>query len=420
VQSLDQLIVASRLAEPEPREAVGRARSVMDRALLADIPKKPGCYIMRDALEQVIYVGKSKNLRDRVASYFSQPLGYTRKMDGLLESVHRIETAVVGSEIEAMLLESQLIHRYAPRYNTAMRSFEHYPYIKVDLANPWPRITVSKTRKDDGARYFGPYQSASGARKTVDTLNKILPLRTCTRSFKTASSYGNPCIQLGIGKCMGPCDGKADREEYRAMVNDVVQFLDGHESSIHQRIWSELEEASARLDFERARRLRSDLLSMNGIVEAHKRMRLARERHTFLLVLPSAEADCREALMIIQGRIWKQTRLPRELEADSLGEEASRMATSYARGRAAGDADVNQYSADERHILNRWLARNSEHPALLDIDETRAADPGFWGELLRAALAFEDDELVFNDRDVRRSDTDSAEPDPALPDPDSV
>src|SRR5690606_29011153 len=128
-----------------------------------------------------VYVGKAKNLRDRVSSYYSQPIGYTRKMDGLIEAVKQIDHVVVGTELEALLLESQLIRRLQPRYNTALKRTEHYPYIKVDVTNPWPRVMVAKGIKDDGARYYGPYRSANSARKTVDVINQVLPLRTCTR-----------------------------------------------------------------------------------------------------------------------------------------------------------------------------------------------------------------------------------------------
>src|SRR5665811_359510 len=148
VGSLDELKSMIGVRERRPREHVGRGRSLVDTSLLDGIPRKPGVYLMRDQDGQIIYVGKAKSLRERVRSYFSQPLGYARKMDGLMESVSAIDTEVVGSELEALLLEAQLIRRYEPRYNTAMRSFEHYPFIRVNVGNRWPRITLVKDRKD--------------------------------------------------------------------------------------------------------------------------------------------------------------------------------------------------------------------------------------------------------------------------------
>src|SRR5699024_3966220 len=136
---------------------------------------------------------------------------------------------VAGSELEALLLESQLIRRYRPRYNTALTKSEHYPYIKVDITNPWPRVQEARRRKDDGARYFGPYRHASSARKTVDVINSVLPLGTCTRSVKRPRSYGKPCIALDLGSCLGPCTGQADRDAYMRFVHDVLAFLEGRE-----------------------------------------------------------------------------------------------------------------------------------------------------------------------------------------------
>src|SRR5690606_29320710 len=311
VKSLDQMKASARVVTPRVRDDVGRARAVMDRSLAHAMPKKTGVYLMKDARGEIIYVGKAKNLRDRVSSYYSQPIGYTRKMDGLIESVTRIDHEVVGSELEALLLEAQLIHRLRPRYNTALKKTDHYPYIKVDVANPWPRVLLSKSRKDDGARYYGPYRSANSARKTVDVINRILPLRTCTRSFRNARSYGKPCIALDLGQCLGPCTGKADKDEYRQAVDDVIRFLDGQDDALNQRLLQELQDAAVRLDFNKAARLRQGIRSVQAIEDEQTRIRNAEELHNLLLVLPSVDPGCREVMIVIRGRLWAQLRVDR-------------------------------------------------------------------------------------------------------------
>ncbi|MGH2560665.1 MAG: exonuclease domain-containing protein [Thermomicrobiales bacterium] len=381
---LERLKVLAAPARRRPKDGVGRGRAVLDRSLLADIPKSPGVYIMCDAFEHVIYVGKAKNLRDRVSSYYSQPLGYTRKMDGLLETMVRIDVEVTGSELEALLLESQLIKRYQPRYNTALRSFEQYPYIRVDISNPWPRLTLARERKDDGARYFGPYRSKSAARKAVDLINANVPLRTCPRSFKDARSYGSPCIQLDIGRCPGPCVGRADRESYRAMVHDVVAFLDGDGDVLYTRLWQGLEDAAQRLDFERARRLRNDLLQIEHVVEAQRRLRTAEQHHTLLMVLPSAEAQAREVLMVVRGCLWSQIRARSDEPGAVL---ADKLAAAWLRFRRAGIRAVDYDSVDEANILNRWLLRYAGHPAIRPLDEP--TDDVGWQEIATWALGLE-------------------------------
>jgi DNA polymerase III subunit epsilon len=388
--SFDHLLTLSTPTARQPKEGVGRARSVMNRDLLADIPKRPGVYIMRDAFDHVIYVGKAKNLRDRVSSYFSQPLGYTRKMDGLAETMVNIDVEVTGSELEALLLESQLIKKYQPRYNTVLRSFEHYPYIRVDVSNAWPHVTLVRERKADGATYFGPYRSTSAARKTVELINAVLPLRTCNRSFKDSRSYGSPCIQLDLGRCLGPCVGRADRETYREHVRKVTSFLGGHAEVLRDEIWRGLEEAAERLDFERARRLRDDLHQAEALSDAQALQLEAEQSHTLLLVLPSAEARHREILFVLRGRMWSQLRIDTR---DDPGPIRTRLEASWHRARSSPFKPVDYDTIDESNILNRWLFRFSGHPAIIAFDFNVEPD---WNLLIDRALSLSDEELEFN------------------------
>ena len=385
--SLDELKPISRSATRRPKERMPRASAIADRTMLADVPKAPGVYLFRDITDRVVYVGKAKNLRDRVGSYFSQPLGYTRKMDGLIESLKRIETVVVGSEIEALLLESQLIRRYQPRYNTALRSHEQYPFIRIDIANPWPRVSLAKARKNDGALYFGPYRSAATARKSVELINRVVPLRTCTRSFRDARSYGSPCIQLDIGQCLGPCVGRASRDEYMALVRRVVAYVDGQDDALHDMLWQGLEHAAAALDFERAGRLRRDLNASLTLTAVQRRMRESTEAHWGLLVTRSPEAGCREVMLLVQGRVWAQFRVS---SASSTADLADRLATSWDRFMATGLRPLDHDSVDDLHILSSWLARHEGYPALIPLDQRERPA---WVELATQALALSRDDL---------------------------
>jgi len=370
VSDIDIVKAIANSAARRAKESIGQGRTQLDRGLLRDIPKLPGVYLMHDRYDHVIYVGKAKNLRDRVGSYFSQPVGYTRKMDGLLEHLSRIETVVVGSEIEALLLESQLIRRYQPRYNTALRSSERYPYIRVDLSNPWPRLTVVRDRPDDGARYFGPYRNTSGARRTVEFLNDVLPLRTCPRSFKDARSYGSPCIQLDLQKCLGPCTGKVPRHDYRALVDDVVAFLEGDESVLFDRLQAGLIVAADKLDFERAARIRNSIASAQQIIRVQQQMNDATVHHTLLLVQPGIEADSREVMLIVEGRRWAQI----TARPDEVDDAADRLARSWERYRTTGVPPLDNSAVDENAILNRWIHQHAGHPALVPIGETMEVD----------------------------------------------
>ncbi len=430
VRSVDDLKTMAMPAQQRPRDDVGRGRAVMDRSWLKDIPKKPGVYIMRNNLGEVIYVGKAKNLRERLASYYAQPLGYTRKMDGLLEAMSSVETEVVGTELQALVLESQLIQRYQPRYNTVLRSAEHYPYIRVDLTNPWPRITLAKQRKDDGARYYGPYRSTSGARRTIDVITSAVPLRTCTRSFRNARSYGNPCLRLDLGKCLGPCVGRTMLDDYRDRVNEVLDFLDGSDEGLRARLWTDLEAAAERLDFEKATALRKDLRAALGLIEEQDRLRVAEQSHNLLLVQLSADPDAREVLVILHGQTWAQLRVQRmpEIEIEGFPDEddpeppdddlvvimpvarraadevtvmdgarvtdlADRLLPVMQRASSTAMQPLDQYRADEANIVNRWLFRNWGHPAILPLDLDRLTDRGYLVSLAVKVLSLTDEAL---------------------------
>ena len=306
---------------------------MLDRAWLNDIPRKPGVYIMYGQVDEIIYVGKAKNLRERLSSYYSQPIGLTRKMDGLIESMSRIETEVVGTELQALILESQLIHRYQPRYNVALKSFEHYPYMRVDIGSPWPRITAVKERKDDGARYYGPYRSGSGRTQDHRGRQQRRRLANLYSIVQDRPQLRRPCLKLDLGTCLGPCVGQSIRDEYMAQVRDVIAFLDGNEEGLRARLWPELELAAENLDFERARKLRGDLRSALALIEEQDRLRTAEQSHNLLLVQPSADPESREVMVILRGQIWAQVRVARipEIEDGRLS----------ARRGAPGDDQVS-------------------------------------------------------------------------------
>jgi DNA polymerase-3 subunit epsilon len=366
LHDLDSLHQATVGAAPAVVEAVARGRALLDRAYLERIPERPGVYLMRDAQGRVLYVGKAKNLRRRVSSYYSQPLGYTRKMDGLLESVAEIEVVETGSELEALLLESQFIHRYRPPYNSQQRNHESYPYIKVELANPWPRVLLTRQRADDGACYLGPFRSTAAARAAVELIHEVYPLRTCSRSFRTAKSYGSPCLQLALGRCLGPCVGRADREEYRRMVRELLAFLRGEREDVIEALHRQLTAAAERLDFERAARLRDLIRRAQSLILAQQLVDETVGRAPVVVVTPSPEPGAREFLLIVHGRLWAQVRA----SADQRDEDvAARLQAAWERAKAAGSLPVDQENLDQVSIVGRWLRQHAGHPSVIALPE---------------------------------------------------
>jgi excinuclease ABC subunit C len=237
-------------------------------ARLESLPIKAGCYIMRDKDGKVIYVGKAINLRNRVRSYFHSSAQNNMKTSRLVSHIADIEWIVVGSELEALILEMNLIKKYRPHYNVRLKDDKRYPYVKVHWADPYPKVTVTRQMLQDGSRYFGPYTSVWAVHQTLDVLRRIFPYLTCDREITGQDQ--RPCLYYDIKLCTAPCIGAIDQKQYRQMIADLCQFLDGRTESIVERLRLEMEQAAEGLQFERAAALRDQIRAIENIVEKQK------------------------------------------------------------------------------------------------------------------------------------------------------
>ena len=376
--TLASLAAARRTRRPRNR-SVSRGRSVLDSSHLEGVPQEPGVYVMRDNGERVIYVGKAKNLRKRLSSYYSQPLGYTRKMDGLLESIDKIDIETTGSELEALVLESQLIRRYRPRFNSQQRNAEQYVYIRVDTPNRWPTVTLAKDYGSDGARYFGPFRSARHARDAVRLINDILPLRTCRRSFRDGRSLGSPCIELSLKRCLGPCVGLADPEEYLGHVREVLEFLEGNEERLLPILHRRLEQCVEHQDFERAGRLRDQIKRLDRISLEQAHLDVVAKAGELLLVLPGKAPGSRQVWHLVQGVRWASFDVESTQDVDDL---ARRLERSRARAKENLEkAAMTHHTVDEASIISRWIRKYGGSEAIIP---WRASTPV--AEVARTAL----------------------------------
>lgn len=238
------------------------------QGILATLPLKPGCYIYKNAEGNVIYVGKAVNLRHRVRSYFHSNSDQDFKTRQLVQRIADIEWIVVGSELEALILEMNLIKKHRPRYNIRLKDDKRYPYIKVHWAAPFPKVTVTRQMVKDGSRYFGPYTSAWAVHQTLDVLRRIFPYLTCDREITGKDERA--CLYYDIKLCSGPCIGAVNQAAYRQMIDDLCKFLDGRSDPIISRLKAEMEKAAEDLMFERAATLRDQINSIEKVVEKQK------------------------------------------------------------------------------------------------------------------------------------------------------
>jgi DNA polymerase-3 subunit epsilon len=325
-----------------------------------EFPARPGVYLMKDATGEVIYVGKAKCLRDRLASYYNQPLGYTRKMDGLLQSVREIEVRVLGSELEALLIESRLIKELQPRYNVQLRNYEHYPFIKVDVQHTFPRVYATREVAADGARYYGPFRSGRIVDATIELLQRVFPIRTCTRGLPPQAPASEPCLRYHLKRCAAPCRGDLDaaaEERYRAAVEEVCAFLGGERDDLIDRLRRDMFAASARQDFERAARLRDALRDADQVLLGQRLVSGAVDANNLLIAYPSVAEGHVELFLVRHGRLVEQRRC--HIEPLAL-QDALRHVVDEAARLGPPPSRVGRAEVDQINIIARWIHRHSD------------------------------------------------------------
>ncbi len=381
--------------------ATAHARDVLSRELLRDLPEKPGVYQMKDATGQIIYIGKAKNLRDRVSSYYSEPLGYTRKMDGLADSIERIDHIVTGSELEALLLESRMIKKYLPRWNSQQRNYESYPFIKIDMTQRFPRVLASREVLDDGARYFGPFQNFRAVTATVNVIEQLFPVRNCTRDFTPEKLLKRkqqrpPCLRLHTGKCPGPCVGNhadPEHDEYMKVIDTVINFLSGERETVLDEIWRRLNLAVSARDFEKAASLRDALSQVQRIIASQQYLARAVEGNHALIWLPSSQPEAVEVLCIFSGRLGRQVQLKHSTPAEERATELhqiwqtlvtheSSLAVTHSGWGKQGGRVIGQEAVDEINIISRWLYTHSNDQNVVQIPRHTSPDFAFWQDIV--------------------------------------
>ncbi|HEX9506455.1 MAG TPA: excinuclease ABC subunit UvrC [Acidimicrobiia bacterium] len=238
----------------------------MQRPVPSTIPDSPGSYQFKDTDGRVIYVGKAKSLRSRVMSYFGT--GLAERTRQMVETAETVEWIAVRNEVEALFLEFNLIKKHRPRFNIRLKDDKSYPYLAITLDEEWPRAMVMRGAKRKGVRYFGPYAHSYAIRETLDLLLRTFPIRTCTRGkFDRHVRLGRPCLYAHIEKCVAPCVGAVTRDEYMGLVAELIAFLDGETAPVLDRLDKQMHEASDALEFERAARLRDQLVSVRKAIE---------------------------------------------------------------------------------------------------------------------------------------------------------
>lgn len=325
------------------------------QAILDTLPTKPGCYLMKNASGKIIYVGKAINLRARVRSYFHASANASRKIKRMLFELAEIEWIVVESELEALILEMNLIKKHLPEYNVRLKDDKRYPFIKVHWADPFPKVTVTRQQEEDGSRYFGPYTSVWAVHQTLDLLRKMFQYRTCDRII--TGQDARACLYYDIKLCTAPCIGCITQTDYRQMIDDLCKFLEGRTDPILSRLKADMALHAENLDYERAAQLRDQIQAIERVVERQKIISNKDMNSDVIALARSNSESCVQIFFIRNGRLVGREYFILEGTEDEKDSEvvAQFIKQFYAKASYVPDELLLPNQLEESLIIEQWL-----------------------------------------------------------------
>ena len=341
------VVMGKAVGKTEDRRAQLRAKSMC-------LPLLPGVYIMKNTAGEIIYIGKAKALKNRVSQYFGSPKAHTVKVRKMVENVQDFDYIVTDSEFEALVLECSLIKQHMPKYNILLKDDKGYSYIRV-AGEKFKTISAVLQKQDDGAQYIGPYTSSYAVKQSVDAANKIFMLPQCGKDFDKGFQKTRPCLNYYISRCCGVCTGKVNQKEYADAAEQAIRFLKGDSGAVIQMLTKQMEEASERLDFERAARLRDRIQAIRKLQEKQKVVFKSVEEQDVFSMAESENNVCLAVLRFADGRLFDSEHFFFEKE-ESAAETMTSAITSYYTmrhnipRRVTVDGEV-----EGKEDLERWL-----------------------------------------------------------------
>ncbi|KGK87324.1 excinuclease ABC subunit UvrC [Clostridium sp. HMP27] len=321
------------------------------------LPDKPGVYIMKNALGEVIYVGKAKVLKNRVRQYFQSSRNHSEKVRAMVKNIAEFEYIVTDSEMEALILECNLIKKHRPRYNILLKDDKSYPFIKVTTTEDFPRVFVTRHVIKDGAKYFGPYTDVSAVYETLELIKKIFPIRTCKRVIKEDDKESvRPCLNYHIGLCKGPCAKIISREEYKSIISDITSLLSGKSAGILRDLEVEMEKSAESLQFEKAAAFRDKINAIKKVTEKQKIITSNFENEDFISLYKDEKDVCVQVFFLREGKIVGREHFIIENSADMEDKEIiSDFIKSFYGAAAFIPKSIYVEDIDEQELLEQWL-----------------------------------------------------------------
>ena len=330
-------------------------RFAMELQQLKALPAKPGIYLFKDKEDKVIYVGKAANLNSRVRSYFGAPSNLSSKVQRLVSKIQDFEFVVTNSEQEALILECNMIKKYTPRYNVRLKDNKTFPYLKIDINEDWPGVYITRRVQKDGARYLGPFASAGSVRKTLRLIKKIFPFRSCSKRIKGKDK--RPCLDYYIRRCLGPCIGAVEKQEYHDVINQVILFLQGKQELILRELNAKMKAAAQQLQFERAALLRDQIKAIEKVIEG-QRIAITLQGEKDIIGLAQNEKQAYVKLFSIRNNklIGQDHFIMEGIQGESPGQiMTSFVKQYYASASYIPPLILLQHPVNEPAVLSEWL-----------------------------------------------------------------
>ena len=324
-----------------------------------NLPVNPGVYLMYDKNDEIIYVGKAKNLKNRVSSYFRKNTSHTPKVIAMVENIVRFEYIIVGSEFEALVLECNLIKQYQPYYNILLKDDKAYPYIKITMNELYPRIMLARKVSNDKAQYFGPYLNSKVVKETIDTVKTVFNIRSCNRVLPRDIGKDRPCLNYHIGKCSAPCDNKISQLEYKNQFSKIIDFLNGNHNEVIKIMEQSMQEAAVKLQFEKAAKLRDKINTIKHIYDEQKMTSTSLGNKDIVSVADMGSFVCIMLLNIREGKMINREHF---ILKNSNKDSKESLLTDFVKQHYSVTNFIPkricvQYSIEDIELIQQWLSQ---------------------------------------------------------------
>jgi excinuclease ABC subunit C len=322
---------------------------------LKRLPHRPGVYIYRDALKKVIYVGKAKDLHNRVRSYFQALSKLTSKTQSLVGHINDIDFYIANSEQEALIMEGNFIKQYRPRYNIMLKDDKSFPYLKIDINEKWPRVYVTRRFEQDGGRYFGPFSNSASVKQTMRIIKRLFPLRFCSQDINGKNI--RPCLEYHLGHCLAPCTGNVKPEDYTQVIKEVTLFLEGKRDNVIKELQEKMDRASEAMDYESAARIRDQIQSMHQVIEGEKIAAVIRGDEDVIAFVQEGDQAYVQVFFVRENKLTGREGF---LMQGARQEEPSKIMAGFIQQYYSSSPQIPpllliQYPIEGKEVMREWL-----------------------------------------------------------------